>query len=375
MMYLGDYLEDSTVYIPFTTNAADGGRESFSASMEEADIVILKDGAAMTLDASTITISLDLGARVGFHVVSVDMSNDADFTTGADYAALLYPSDETIDSQAPVGVLASWSCENRVADVARWNGSDVATPTIAGVPEVDVTHWLGTAAATPTAAGVPEVDVTFAAGIPWTFGAITAASFAAGAINQNTLADDTISGAKIENDAISVGKISPNAIGASELAADAVAEIADAVWDELRAGHVTAGSYGEFTGDAAMRGTDSAYTGTPPTAVAIRTEIDSNSTQLAAIVADTNELQTDWADAGRLDALLDSAQGTVQITESYAANGVAPTRDEAIMAIHQMLQQFAISGTSLTVRKLDNATTAFVVTLDDAATPTSAVRV
>lgn len=33
-----------------------------------------------------------------------------------------------------------------------------------------------------------------------------------------------------------------------------------------------------------MRGTDSAYTGTPPTAVAIRTEIDSNSTQLAAIV-------------------------------------------------------------------------------------------
>jgi hypothetical protein len=42
-----------------------------------------------------------------------------------------------------------------------------------------------------------------------------------------------------------------------------------------------------------MRGTDSANTTTPPTAVAIRTEIDSNSTQLAAIVADTNELQTD----------------------------------------------------------------------------------
>ena len=38
----------------------------------------------------------------------------------------------------------------------------------------------------------------------------------------------------------------------------------------------------------------------------VRTEIDSNSTQLAAIVADTNELQTDWADGGRLDLILDA---------------------------------------------------------------------
>jgi hypothetical protein len=42
------------------------------------------------------------------------------------------------------------------------------------------------------------------------------------------------------------------------------------------------------------------------TAAAIRSEIDSNSTKLAAIVADTNELQTDWADGGRLDMILDA---------------------------------------------------------------------
>lgn len=41
-------------------------------------------------------------------------------------------------------------------------------------------------------------------------------------------------------------------------------------------------------------------------AASIRSEIDSNSTQLAAIVADTNELQTDWADGGRLDTIVDS---------------------------------------------------------------------
>lgn len=113
MIYLSDFPEDATVYFLFTTNAGDGGRESFSATLEEADIVIFKDGSAMTLDASTITITNDIGGRVGVHAVSVDMSNDADFTTGAEYAAVLYASDETLDSQAPAGVLAHWSCENR----------------------------------------------------------------------------------------------------------------------------------------------------------------------------------------------------------------------------------------------------------------------
>lgn len=64
-----------------------------------------------------------------------------------------------------------------------------------------------------------------------------------------------------------------------------------------------------------------------------------------------------------------------QMTEGYAANGVAPTAEEAQFAIHQMLMQFGIVTTTLTVRKLDNTTTAFVVTLDDGTSPTDAKRV
>lgn len=66
---------------------------------------------------------------------------------------------------------------------------------------------------------------------------------------------------------------------------------------------------------------------------------------------------------------------TTQMTEAYAANGVAPTLAQATFAMHQILMQFGISGTSLTVRKLDNSATAFVVTLDDATSPTDAKRV
>ncbi len=65
---------------------------------------------------------------------------------------------------------------------------------------------------------------------------------------------------------------------------------------------------------------------------------------------------------------------TTALADVYAANGVAPTLQQAIMAIHQMLMDFAISSTSYTVKKLDNSATAFVVTLDSATTPTSAVR-
>lgn len=59
-----------------------------------------------------------------------------------------------------------------------------------------------------------------------------------------------------------------------------------------------------------MRGTDGANTTTPPTAAAIRAEMDSNSTQLAAIVADTNELQSD--DVPGLIAALDAVVDTVK---------------------------------------------------------------
>jgi hypothetical protein len=46
--------------------------------------------------------------------------------------------------------------------------------------------------------------------------------------------------------------------------------------------------------------------GSAPTVEQIRAEMDANSTKLAAILADTNELQTDLANGGRLDLLIDA---------------------------------------------------------------------
>ncbi len=65
---------------------------------------------------------------------------------------------------------------------------------------------------------------------------------------------------------------------------------------------------------------------------------------------------------------------TKQMTESYAADGVAPTPAQALFLIQQALTQFNVTGVTLTIKKLDGTTTAAVLTLDDPTNPTEADR-
>jgi hypothetical protein len=70
--------------------------------------------------------------------------------------------------------------------------------------------------------------------------------------------------------------------------ADISSAVADSVWDELIAGHAVAGSTGEVISDILT---------------------DTNATldaKLDTIITDTNELQTDWVNGGRLDLILDA---------------------------------------------------------------------
>ena len=65
---------------------------------------------------------------------------------------------------------------------------------------------------------------------------------------------------------------------------------------------------------------------------------------------------------------------TTAITESYAANGAAPTVAQALCMIQQMLGEFSISGTTLTVNKKDHSTAAATFTLNDGTSPTALTR-
>lgn len=65
---------------------------------------------------------------------------------------------------------------------------------------------------------------------------------------------------------------------------------------------------------------------------------------------------------------------TTALTEAYAADGAAPTIAQALFLIQQMVTEKAISGTTLTVKKLDGSTTAATFTLNDATSPSSITR-
>jgi len=248
-------------------------------------------------------------------------------------------------------------------------------------------------------------------------GAITATAIADNAIDAGSIATGAITSAKFAAGAIDAAAIATGAIDADALAADAVAEIADGVWDEDATGHQTQGTFGQAIGDpAADANTIYAAVVTGAAGTTIAADIIAVKAETASILTDTaeigaagaglsaipwnaswdTEVQSECTDAlnaydpptnAELVTEINSVQTdiaalndisvadllTTQMTESYAANGTAPTLSQAMFAVHQVLMDFSISGTSYTVKQLGGSS-AFVVTLNDGTTPTAASR-
>ena len=57
---------------------------------------------------------------------------------------------------------------------------------------------------------------------------------------------------------------------------------------------------------------------------------------------------------------------TDTIPDSYVADGSQPTLVQAILGMHQMMQEKSILDTTMTVKKPDGSTTAMTFTLDSA---------
>ena len=128
------------------------------------------------------------------------------------------------------------------------------------------------------------------------------------------------------------------------------------------------------TGEA---GIDWANVGSPTTTVAF-TGTTISTAQIAASVTGAVGSVTGLT-ASNLDAAISTRATPAQIlttalTESYAADGVAPTVTQALFLIQQSLTEFAISGTTITAKQLDGSTTAATYTLDSATVPTSRTR-
>lgn len=119
MRDVGDFAEDSTIYIKFTTTDGSGAAVAPSSAFEAADLKIYKnDSATEKSTTNGVTMTSPFDAITGLHHITIDTSNDTGdagfWVSGADYAVILDP-DETVDSQTVVGIPATFSIENRVA--------------------------------------------------------------------------------------------------------------------------------------------------------------------------------------------------------------------------------------------------------------------
>jgi hypothetical protein len=231
---------------------------------------------------------------------------------------------------------------------------DLAFPTVSG-RSIDV-----------TATGEVGVDLDNAAGTldAAQFGAgfITSTKFAAGAVDAAAIADGAIDAATFAAGAITAAAVATDAIGAAELAADAVTEIAnavaapaaatiaDAVWDETRAGHVTAGTFGE--GAASVQGN---VTGS------VASVVGAVGSVTAPVTVGANGDKTGYSlSAAGVDAILDDS-----LSELAAAPAATPTLRQALQWLYQMFRNRVTATAAATTVQNGAGTTIATAPLSD----------
>jgi hypothetical protein len=224
--------------------------------------------------------------------------------------------------------------------------SSTANIAVIGAPAViytrPTTGWLA-----PTTAGrTLDVSAGGEAGIDWAnIGSPTTAQNLSGTNIDVDQVVASVSGAVAS--VTTVNGLAANVITAASMAADASAEIADAVWDEDATGHQTTGTFGQAIGDpVADANTIYGAVVTGAAGATVAADIMAVKAETAAIVADTNELQTDWANGGRLDLILDARASQTSVD----------TIDGIVDAILVDTAEIGAAGAGLTAINLPNQT-------------------
>jgi ubiquinone biosynthesis protein UbiJ len=149
MEYLGDIPAGNVLDFKFSTNDGTGAPATLSGSPA---ISVYKDNST-TESTSGVALTVDFDARTGCNHCRIDTSSDGTFyAAGHEYQAVITTG--TSGSVSVVGVpVAHFSIENRTqkSDVRKWNGTSVASPATAGIPEVNVKNVNNVATSSVTA--------------------------------------------------------------------------------------------------------------------------------------------------------------------------------------------------------------------------------
>lgn len=372
MFPLGDYDTTETVNIPF--NTFDSNDPSASVTITDlvaGDVRIYRDGSiTQRTSANGVTVTLNFDGNTGSHMIHVDLSDNTDagfYVAGSRYAVSVVGV--TVDAATlnpwvgafAIGVLLRPTVSGRTLDVSGAGVAGIDFGNIDGVlgnsnvswvntsDRVDVGLWLGTAVATPTVAGVPEVDLTHVAGATTNVSALaTNADAILTDTNElqgdwvNTGRLDTILDARMAEASINTtgGAVDTVTTVTNQLTQTAIRSIVSGTADSGTATTLVDAARTEadtdyWVGDTLLitsgtvSGESRKIAGFTPASDTITVEpaftqeISTNTyeiipgesrselrtatqTSIDAIESDTNELQVDWVNAGRLDTILDA---------------------------------------------------------------------
>lgn len=254
MIFLRQSTASQEILLGYFVDSTDGNSEETGLSIANTDIKIWKSGAT-TLANKNSGGATHIANGIYYAVLdATDTDTLGSLKVLCHVSGALAVAVECVVLSAVVYDSLIASSDNLQIDVVQWLGTAVATPDTAGYVKATIKSGTGSGelslSSGRAAADVAAIsgDVTAAdnaesffdgtgyAGTGNTIPAVTTV---------NGLAANVVTAMSIASGSITAGKFASGAIDATALATDAVAEIADGVWDEIRAGHTTEGSFGQ----------------------------------------------------------------------------------------------------------------------------------
>lgn len=124
--YYGDFAEDDTVLIPFNTFTSDDPSASVTiTNLVAADIKVHKDGGTTEIATDGATIAIDYDGITGNHLITIDTSAHADYTTGSEYSVRIEGT--TVDAATINAWVGAFSIERAGAALALAKAIKVVT--------------------------------------------------------------------------------------------------------------------------------------------------------------------------------------------------------------------------------------------------------
>lgn len=318
MNHIGELKLEQTIDLKFLTCTSAGVPTTLAGS----PVISAYPGNSTTQLTAGITLSVDFDSVTGLNNVRVVATNANGYAAGTDYQLVITTG--TVSGVSVVGyVVGSFSIENRVVNIA-------------SVPALSGAYPAFGIAASGTAQGGSSTTIQLAS-------------------STNFTADNRPGG-------FTVYIVSGTGGGQSRVINSYVNSSDTATVDAWVTNPDSSSVYIVFA-SAPISSTGVSINAASLLA-ALGMSTGNMDTQLAALSAQSSNIQTRIPTALVNDHIKSTGSLTEAITESYSALNAAPTPIQMMLEIRQFLMAAAASGSAITVNKIDGVTPAFTLALD-----------